>query len=71
MRTPNGEAAAGAVAILALILVVAALWFGGAMVLWNWIVPDITGLPEITFWQAAGLTILGTLITGPSGGSTD
>lgn len=26
--------------------------------LWNWLMPVIFGLPVITFWQAAGLMLL-------------
>ena len=26
--------------------------------LWNWLMPVIFGLPEITFWQALGLKVL-------------
>jgi len=28
------------------------------MWLWNWLVPVIFGLPQITFWQALGLHVL-------------
>jgi len=27
-------------------------------ILWNWLMPDIFGLPEIGIWQAFGLTLL-------------
>jgi len=26
--------------------------------LWNWLMPDLFGLPEITYWQAVGLFVL-------------
>ena len=32
--------------------------------LWNWLMPDIFRLPEITYWQAFGIVILGKLILG-------
>lgn len=32
--------------------------------LWNWLLPDIFGLPEITYWQAWGLLILAHLLLG-------
>lgn len=32
--------------------------------LWNWLMPDIFGLPQITYWQAWGLVILGHILTG-------
>lgn len=34
------------------------------MVLWNWLMPQIFRLPEIGFWQAAGLLVLGRFIFG-------
>lgn len=39
------------------------------MVLWNWLMPKIFGLTEITFWQAFGLLILTNVLFKPSGGS--
>jgi hypothetical protein len=32
--------------------------------LWNALMPDIFGLPEIGYWQAVGLVILGHLLLG-------
>ncbi|MHC5037559.1 MAG: hypothetical protein ACYTHM_09620 [Planctomycetota bacterium] len=32
--------------------------------LWNWLLPDLFGLPEITYWQAWGLLILAHLLLG-------
>ena len=32
------------------------------MLLWNWLIPTIFNLPEITFWQAIGLNILSTIL---------
>ncbi len=32
--------------------------------LWNALMPDIFGLPEISYWQAVGLLILGHLLFG-------
>lgn len=32
------------------------------MLLWNWLIPSIFGLPEITFWQAIGLNFLSTIL---------
>lgn len=28
------------------------------MLLWNWLMPSIFNLPEITFWEAVGLNLL-------------
>lgn len=29
---------------------------------WNWLMPDIFGLPAIGYWQAFGLGVLSTLL---------
>lgn len=43
--------------------------FGGCvMVLWNWLMPELLGLPMITFWQAAGLLTLCKILFGGFGG---
>lgn len=34
------------------------------MIIWNVLMPDLFGLPNITFGQAIGLTILARLLTG-------
>jgi len=34
------------------------------MILWNWLMPIIFGLPEITYWQAWGLFLLSKLLLG-------
>jgi len=46
-----------------------ALLFGLiVMVLWNWIMPEIFSLPEITYWQAWGIVLLAhILFKGPLG----
>ena len=46
-----------------------ALAFGVlVMVLWNWLMPPLFGLPAVTYWQAFGLIILAKLIFGAFGG---
>jgi hypothetical protein len=41
------------------IAVMGAFFFGFIlMLLWNWLMPAIFGLPNITFWQGWGLVIL-------------
>lgn len=35
--------------------------------LWNWLMPDLFNLKEITYWQAFGLVILARLIFGSFG----
>ena len=44
--------ALGLVIVIILITVFPAMW------LWNWLMPTIFGLKEITFWQTIGLQIL-------------
>jgi hypothetical protein len=45
------------------LLMLAVILFGGPlMVLWNWLMPTIFGLPEIGFWQACGLQLLATIL---------
>lgn len=40
-----------------------ALLFGFILMwLWNWLMPDIFGLPIITFWQAWGLVVLSHIL---------
>ena len=45
------------------LLILACILFGGPlMVLWNWLMPTIFGLPYITFWQACGLQLMAALL---------
>jgi hypothetical protein len=58
-------------ACITFILVLAGAFLTGfvVMVLWNWLMPVIFGLPEITYWQAYGLIVLAQLIF-PKGSSS-
>jgi hypothetical protein len=38
------------------------------MRLWNWLMPDLFGLPMIGYWQAVGVLILAKIIFGFGGG---
>lgn len=40
---------------------------GIAMLLWNWLIPVIFGLPTISFWQAVGLLALCRILFGGLG----
>ena len=53
-------------AILAMVLFVA---LGGEIValLWNWLLPTLFGLPQVTFWQALGLLALCRILFGGFG----
>lgn len=46
-----------------IIAVFMAFLFGFAVMwLWNWLMPEIFGLPTITFWQAWGLVVLSHIL---------
>lgn len=32
--------------------------------LWNWIMPKLFGLPEISFWMAIGIALLASILFG-------
>lgn len=34
------------------------------MRLWNWLMPDLFGLPEVSYWQAVGVLILAKIFFG-------
>ena len=40
---------------------------GVVMLLWNWLLPTLFGLPSITFWQAIGLLALCRILFGGFG----
>ena len=45
------------------LLILACLLFGlPLMLLWNWLMPGIFGLPQIGFWQACGLQLMAGLL---------
>jgi len=51
-----------------LLAVLIAFLFGLAvMYLWNWLIPAIFGLGEITYWQAFGIVVLAKLLFGGLG----
>lgn len=49
---------------IALIIAFPVMW------LWNWVIPTIFGLPEITILQALGLYILSVILFKPTVGPT-
>ena len=53
-------------AIVAMVLFVA---LGGAVVrlIWNWLLPQLFGWPQITFWQALALLALCRILFGGLG----
>lgn len=51
--------------IIAFIWVVVAIIIGLPIKwLWNWIMPSLFGLPEISFWMALGLAFLISILFG-------
>ena len=52
-----------------LIFIVAAIAAFAAvtMLLWNWLMPAIFGLPLLSYWQAAGILVLSRLLFGGIG----
>ena len=48
---------AGGICVIALVV-------GIVMLLWNWLVPSITGWSNINYWQALGLTLLFRFLNG-------
>jgi hypothetical protein len=49
------------------IVIFAAIGGYGVRFLWNWLVPEIIGWREITFWQALGLLALCRMLFGGLG----
>lgn len=57
------EKLGGVVLTIVLVSTVVALLLGlPVMLLWNALMPDIFGLPTISFWQAIGLNILSSIL---------
>ena len=53
-------------AFIGLVAIVIVLLGYPLMLLWNWLMPELFGLPLITFWQAIGLNILSTILFRPT-----
>jgi hypothetical protein len=52
----------GILKIMAIISLVCLLLGLPLMLLWNWLMPLIFGLSEISFWQAVGLNLLASIL---------
>lgn len=54
------------------ILGIAAAFLFGLVILllWNWLMPHLFGLPEITYWEGLGLLILSCILFGRMGGNS-
>jgi len=58
------------IAVYAVVFVLVLFLLGFVtMALWNWLMPDIFGLPSIGYWQAVGLMLLCRLLFGGFGAS--
>ena len=55
---------------LAIVAMVLFIFVGGEVVLhlWNWLLPGLFGLRQITFWQALGILVLCRILFGSLGG---
>jgi hypothetical protein len=49
---------------VAVAIVIVAIVSAIVMLLWNWLMPGLFGLPSITYWQALGLLLLCKLLFG-------
>jgi hypothetical protein len=59
----NLEAVATLLGLVAILIVILGY---PLMLLWNWLMPELFGLPLITFWQAIGLNLLSTILFRPT-----
>ena len=58
-----------AIGIAAIIALMLFIFLGGKVVqlLWNWLMPMLFGLREVTFWQAVGILALSRILFGGLG----
>ncbi len=68
-NTPEGAMRVLKVIGMVLLGIAACFLFGLAvMLLWNWLMPLIFGLPAITYWQGIGILALASILFGRFGG---
>jgi hypothetical protein len=48
--------------LIGLIILAAILFTLPLQLLWNWLMPQLFNLPELTFWQAFGLNMLAGIL---------
>jgi hypothetical protein len=55
---------------IGLAAIAAFVFIGGTLVqsLWNWLMPVLFGVREVTFWQAVGILALSRILFGGFGG---
>ena len=56
------EIIAGIFVVIVVALLVALLEVIPVMLLWNWLMPLIFGLPTLSFWQSFGVCVLSGLL---------
>lgn len=59
-----GDVASGCSLAILIVICLVVLYSFPTMLLWNWLMPTIFGLPQITFWQAMGLNALSSMLFG-------
>ena len=65
MRGKSPFQIAGAIVLMVLGGIGLAILFGFIIMwLWNWIMPELFGLPMVTYWQGIGLFILSKILLG-------
>ena len=69
MRGKSPAVIAGMV-VLGIIAFIGLLILMGFVImwLWNWLMPELFGLPTVTYWQAVGLCALSKILFGGFGG---
>lgn len=68
MRGKSPAVIAGMIALGIIAITGLAILFGFiVMWLWNWLMPEIFGLPLLSYWQAVGLFILFKILLGGCG----
>ena len=50
--------------IIAFVLVATVVVGGVVTLLWNWLMPHLFNLPQITYWEALGILILSKILFG-------
>jgi hypothetical protein len=69
MRGKSPAMIAGMIILGILAVTGLAILFGFAVMwLWNWLMPELFGLPTLTFWKAVGVVLLSKLLFGGFGG---
>lgn len=69
MRGKSPALIAGMIVLGIIAITGLAILFGFiVMWLWNWLMPEIFGLPLLSYWQAVGLFILLKILLGGCGG---